>query len=172
MTVRMAELLMGVVTLIFSVGVMMKSAELPIGWVPGRGPGSGMWPFWLATGMALASVATLIRWFRGLTPESQSEESYIPGDAIGLILITAGGLLIYLLLIEFTGTYVATAAFMFFYVRIMGKHTWTATAAFTLGTPIFIYLLFEVALTKYLPKGLPFFEDAFLVIDDLRYSLF
>ena len=41
-----------------------------------------------------------------------------------------------------------------------------------LGAPIFIYLLFEVALTKYLPKGLPFFEELFLYVDDIRYSLF
>ena len=49
MTVRTAELLMGVITLIISIALMIKSAQLSIGWIPERGPGSGMWPFWLSS---------------------------------------------------------------------------------------------------------------------------
>ena len=41
---RRAELLMAVVLAIFSAYLMWKSAELPIGWVPERGPGGGAFP--------------------------------------------------------------------------------------------------------------------------------
>jgi hypothetical protein len=61
---------------------------------------------------------------------------------------------------------------MFFFVRILGRHSWGITIAFMIGTPIFIYLLFEVALTKYLPKGLPIFEEGFLWLDNFRYEWF
>ena len=38
---RMAELVMAVCLAIFSAGIMWKSTELPIGWIPNEGPGGG-----------------------------------------------------------------------------------------------------------------------------------
>ena len=35
-----------------------------------------------------------------------------------------------------------------------------------------VYLLFEVALTKYLPKGWPIFEEGFLWLDNFRWEYF
>jgi putative tricarboxylic transport membrane protein len=32
---------------------MWKSTELPIGFISGRGPGGGAWPFWLSGDHAL-----------------------------------------------------------------------------------------------------------------------
>lgn len=174
MTVRTAELLMAIATLVASLGIMLKiqTDGLVIGWIDGRGPGSGMWPFWLACGMTLASLATLFRWFRGTTAESRSSEPYIASETLFLVVVSAIALLVFLILITYVGTYLALMAFMFFYVRVLGKHSWGMTIAMVLGTPIFCYLLFEVALTKYLPKGLPIFEEGFLWIDDFRWRYF
>ena len=174
MTVRTAELLMGVLTLLVSLGLMWNvySDGLRIGWVEGRGPGAGMWPFWLSMGLALASVATLVRWFQGKTPESRSFEPYIANETLFLVVVSALSVLILLISMHIIGTYLSLMLFMLFYVRFLGKHSWSTTMGFVIGTPIFIYLLFEVALTKYLPKGLPFFEEGFLLIDNLRYEYF
>jgi len=174
MTVRTAELLMAIVTLLASIGLMLKvqSEGLNVGWVEGRGPGSGMWPFWLSAIMALTALATLIRWVRRVTPESRSTEDFISRDTLFLVSVSALSILIFLILIHYIGTYLALMIFMLFYVRFLGKHSWATTAAFVIGTPVFVYLLFEVGLTKYLPKGLPIFEDGFLVIDNLRYEYF
>ncbi len=174
MTVRIAELLMGIATLLVSLGLMYNvyADGLNIGWVEGRGPGAGVWPFWLSFGMALASLVTLLRWFRGVTPESQSSEPYIAPDTVFLVTVSAGSILALLILMNIVGTYIALMLFMLFFVRFLGRHSWPMTAGFVLGTPIFVYLMFEVALTKYLPKGLPIFEEGFLVIDNLRYEWF
>ena len=77
MTVRTAELLMAILLALCSIGLMIKSAELRIGWVPERGPGSGAWPFWLSAGMLLTCIATIVRWFKGVTPESRNLEPYM-----------------------------------------------------------------------------------------------
>jgi len=74
---RTAELVMAVVLGVFSLYLMSKSAELPIGWIPGEGPGGGAWPFWLAVGMLFCCIATVYRWEKRITPESQSEEVYM-----------------------------------------------------------------------------------------------
>ncbi len=174
MTVRTAELLMALATLALSLGLMFNvySDGLTIGWVEGRGPGAGVWPFWLSAGMALAALATLVRWFQGKTPESRSLEPYIASETIFLVVVSALSILALLIMMTIIGTYLALMVFMFFFVRVLGKHSWAMTWAFVIGTPIFIYLLFEVALTKYLPKGWPIFEEGFLVIDNLRYEYF
>ena len=174
MTVRTAELLMAITTLIVSLGLMLNvyTDDLSIGWVRGRGPGAGMWPFWLSAGMALASVATLVRWAQKKTPESRNTDPYISRDTIFLVSISAGSVLALLIMMTFIGTYLALVIFMLFFVRFMGRHSWPMTLGFAIGTPIFVYLLFEVALTKYLPKGLPIFEDAFLWVDNFRYEWF
>lgn len=174
MTVRTAELLMAIATLLLSLGLMLNVHldGLRIGWVEGRGPGAGMWPFWLSFFMALAAGATIVRWVRGATPESRSREPYIAGDTVFLVVVSAAAILALIVLMDIIGTYLAVMLFMFFYVRILGKHGWAMTAGMTLGTPIFIYLLFEVALTKYLPKGLPIFEEGFLWLDNFRWQWF
>ena len=41
MTVRTAELVMAIVTILCSIGLMVKSAELNIGWIEGSRPGLG-----------------------------------------------------------------------------------------------------------------------------------
>ncbi len=174
MTTRSAEFLMAVVTLLASLALMFDiyADGLKIGWVQGRGPGAGMWPFWLSLGMALASLATLVRWFQRATPESRSDEPFINPGSFPLVATSLLSLLALLIMFELIGTYFGIFIFMAFYLRIVGEHTWRTTMAMAFGTPIFIYLLFEVALTKYLPKGLSFFEELFLVVDNLRYSLF
>ena len=174
MTVRTAELLMAIATLLLSLGLMLNVYldGLRIGWVEGRGPGAGMWPFWLSFGMALAAGATVLRWVRGVTPESRSREPYIASDTVFLVVVSAAAILALTVLMDIIGTYLAVMLFMFFYVRILGKHGWGMTAGMTLGAPIFIYLLFEVALTKYLPKGLPIFEEGFLWLDNFRWQWF
>jgi len=102
MTVRTAELLMGIATLLISLGLMWNvySADLQIGWVEGRGPGAGMWPFWLSLGMALASFATIVRWFQGKTPESRSLEPYIAQETLFLVIVSAVSLLVLLVLMQ------------------------------------------------------------------------
>lgn len=174
MTVRTAELLMGIATLLLSLGLMWNvwSDGLTIGWVEGRGPGAGMWPFWLSLGMAMASLATIIRWTQGKTPESRSLEPYIASETMFLVVISAVSIFVLLLLMNIIGTYLSLMLFMLFYVRFLGKHGWGMTMGFVIGAPIFVYLLFEVALTKYLPKGWPMFEEGFLWLDNFRWQYF
>ena len=74
---RRAELLMALILGVFSVYLMVKSAELPIGWIPNEGPGGGAFPFWLAFGMLLCCVWIIARWFRRKTGPSRSTDPYM-----------------------------------------------------------------------------------------------
>ena len=171
MSTRTAELLMGFGMLLFSLSLMWSiyADGLNIGWVEGRGPGSGVWPFWLSLGMALTSVWTLVRWFQGTTAESQNETPYIDPESLGLVVTAFGTLTVMIFMVEIVGTYISAALFIGFYVRAVGKHSWRVTNWLMIGSVIFIYVLFEWQLAKYLPKGWPLFENGFLWIDNFRW---
>ncbi len=64
MTVRTAELLMAIMMGIFSIYLMYKSAELPIGWVEDEGPGGGAWPFCLSGTMSISCFGIVYNWYR------------------------------------------------------------------------------------------------------------
>ena len=160
---RMAELAMGVVMGVFSLYLMWKSAELPIGWIAGEGPGGGAWPFWLATGMLLCCIAIVIRGAKRMTPQSRSEEVYMDSRAIKLFLLNAGALTAMIGLFHIAGAYGAIPLFLIFYLRFMGGHSWWLTGTFAAVTPVVTFLFFEIALQKTLPKGFtdPWFEPIF-----------
>ena len=168
MTVRTAELLMGILTALASIGLMVKSAELNIGWVPERGPGSGAWPFWLSAGMLLASLATIVRWFRRLTPESRNLDLYMSRDTVVVVGISAGASLFLLAATHWIGIYASLMLFLLFYIKFVGRHSWAMTVALTIGIPVFVFCLFEWALKIPLPKSIS--EPLFYPIYDLMYS--
>lgn len=172
MSTRSAELLMGIGMFLFSLSLMWSvwADGLNISWVEGRGPGAGVWPFWLSLGMALSSLWTIVRWYKGSTPESRNTESYIDPESFGFVLASFIALTVMIFLVNIVGTYVAVFLFLGFYMKVLGGHRWSTTLIMCFGAIFFIYFLFEWQLTKYLPKGWPFFEEIFLWIDNYRWE--
>ena len=144
MTVRQAEFAMAIATIVMSLGLMWSSTDgLSIGWVPGKGPGSGFWPFWLSVGLLLASLTTLYRWFRGTTPESRSQEDYLSKSSMVVVGTSVGALLALLIGIQLVGIYISLVFFLLFYIRFVGHHEWPTTIMLVGGIPVFIFALFE-----------------------------
>jgi hypothetical protein len=156
---RMAELIMAVVMAIFSVYLMWKSTELPVGWIEGSGPGGGAFPFWLATGMLMCCGWIIVRWARRQSPPSQSVEPYMDRRALRLFLVGAGSLTIMIGMIHVVGVYVVVPVFLVFYMRVLGHHSWTVTGPVAALMPVFTFFFFEIALHITLPKG--YTEPAF-----------
>ena len=169
MTVRQAELAMAIATILMSLGLMWSSTDgLAIGWVPEKGPGSGFWPFWLSFGMLLASLATLYRWFRGTTAESQSQEPYLTGEGLKVVSVSVGALLGLLIGTHIVGIYVSLLLFLLLYIRFIGGHDWPLTIMLVGGIPVFIFALFEWLLQIPLPKALT--EEWFYPVFDVMYG--
>ncbi len=142
-------LLMGV----FSIYLMVKSAELPIGWIDEEGPGGGTWPFWLATIMLISCGGIIYNWFRKKGPIATSNKTYIEAHVLGDVAAVAVALIITVALFSFIGVYGALPLFLIFYIRFMGKHSWKLTAALTVGVPVVTFYFFEITLKIILPKG-------------------
>ena len=164
---RVAELCMAVVMAVFSVYLMWKSVELPIGWIEGEGPGGGAFPFWLSLGMLVCCGFIILNWINRATAVSKSENVFMDKEGLRLFLIVSIALATMIGLIHFVGVYVSLPLFMAFYMRYLGRHSWRLVSSISILTPIITFLFFEVALTKTLPKGIT--EPLFYPIFDLIY---
>lgn len=154
MTVRTAELLMAILMGVFSIYLMVKSAELPIGWIEDEGPGGGTWPFWLAAIMLVSCVGILFNWLRKKGPIATSTKVYIESHVLGDVAAVAGALIVTVGLFSIIGIYGALPLFLIFYIRFLGKHSWTLTATLTVAIPVVIFYFFEITLKIILPKGI------------------
>jgi len=165
---------MAIVMGVFSAYLMMKSAELPYGWIPGEGPGGGAWPFWLSAIMLLSCIAMIVNWIRRTSPPSQSLEAFfLPGvlrdsGSVAVVLTIVIGLfdgveLGGVTLLPALGAYLAIFIFMVFYVGVLGRHSLRTVAIFSIGVPVVTFAFFELALKIILPKGMtePFFLPIF-----------
>ena len=164
---RKAELIMALFMAACSIALMVKSAELPIGWIPDEGPGGGAFPFWLSAGMLVCCLWIIVNWFRRKTEVSRSEAPYMDGEVFMLFVASAGSLTVLIGLIHIIGVYFAVPLFLIFYMRFMGRHSWALTGTLAVVIPVVTFFFFEIALTITLPKGFtePWFYplyDAFL----------
>ncbi len=155
---KRAETITAAVLALFSAYLMWKSAELPIGWIRGEGPGGGAFPFWLAAGMLVCSIWILIRSLLGKAP-LEAEKPFMDDFSLKLFVLVAGSLAAMIGLTHIVGMYVSVPLFLFFYIRFIGRHELRKALVISLATPVAMFFFFEIALTITLPKGItePFF---------------
>lgn len=154
MSVRAAELSMALLMGVFSLYLMYKSAELPIGWIPREGPGGGAWPFWLSVMMLLSCVGIIVNWARRKGVVAVSEEPFIERGVLIDVGLVALALIVTVGLFSFIGVYGALPLFLLFYLRFLGNHSWSLSISFTVLIPIITFFFFEITLKITLPKGI------------------
>ncbi len=155
----LADRMIAVFIMVLSVYFMWHAIALPIGWngMTG-GPGGGAFPFWLSAIMFVCAGGVLTRSIRGKSSYSGAGTFFDPETLSWVISVTVA-LVVTIALMPWAGTYIALPLFMFWYLKIFGKHGWVLTASLCLTTPVFLFFFFEVTLKILLPKGLtePFF---------------
>ena len=103
--------------------------------------------------MLVCCIWTVVKWWRGLSPYSGSDEPYMDRQTLMLFVTAAGSLTVMIGLIHFIGVYFAVPALLVFYVRFVGNHSWWLTSALAVATPVVTFFFFEIALRITLPKG-------------------
>ena len=173
---RRAEIVTAVLLGIFSVYLMWKSGEPPswnpdvprfanIGMIEGEGPGSGFWPFWLSAIMLICCIWIGINWYRRTSPPSQSDEQFLDSYGKRILALVGAGLLGFLILIHIIGFYGAILVFMFYYMKVLGRHTWWLTTLVAVGLVVFSFFFFDIAMRIVLPKG--YLEPLFIPLYDM-----
>ena len=144
---RAADLITAAVLMLLGGVVLFDAIRLGIGWGT-DGPRSGFFPFWLATIMLVSCAGVIVQSVR-----RPPGKSFVTRQQLGPVLKVLWPATGMVLLTEFLGLYVASALYLGFYMRWVGRHSWLAVIVLSLGMPIVTFLIFEKWFLVPLPKG-------------------
>jgi uncharacterized membrane protein len=80
-------------------------------------------------------------------------KSFVSREQLGSVLKVLWPALAFVALIRFVGLYVASAFYMGFYMRWVGRHSWATVLLIALGVSIGAFLVFEKWFLVPMPKG-------------------
>jgi putative tricarboxylic transport membrane protein len=166
---RLGEIVTAAVLAVLSIYMMWKSTELNIGYVDGRGPGGGAWPFWLSAIILLCTVLIAINWARRTSPPSQSTEPVLDAEGRKTLLQVGGGLIAFVALTSIVSMYGAMLLFLIYYLWFLGRHSLWFSLLLAVATPAFFFFFFEGLMRVTLPKGMSFTDPFFNVMYELIY---
>jgi putative tricarboxylic transport membrane protein len=144
---RAADVLTAVVMMLLGGVVIADAVRLGIGWGT-DGPKSGFFPFWLALLMLAACALILIQSVR-----RKSSAPFVTREQLSPVLKVLWPAAAAVALMQFVGLYVASALYMAFYMRWVGRHTWFVVIALAVLVPVATFLVFETWFLVPMPKG-------------------
>lgn len=144
---RVADLVTASVLMVLGGVVLADAVRLGSGW-GSDGPRSGFFPFWLALALvAFAAAIALRAWRRRDRRPFTTRAQTRP---VLWVLAPATGLVV---LMHWLGLYVASAFYIAFYMRVIGRHSWPAVVGCAAAIVGITFLVFERWFLVPMPKG-------------------
>ena len=152
-SVRVWEIAVAVAFLVFGAIVVWDSRRLGSQW-GSDGPQAGYFPFYIGLIICISAIVNLLR---AVNVGAGGRKPFVMWDQLRMVLIVMVPCAIYVALIAnpvySLGIYEASAVFIAFFMRFLGKYNWGKIAAVALGTVVVFFLMFEVWFKVPLPKG-------------------
>jgi putative tricarboxylic transport membrane protein len=144
---RTVDALTAVVLMLLAGVVIADSVRLGIGWGT-DGPKSGFFPFWLAALMLTACALILIQSVR-----RPSSAHFVTREQLSPVLKVLWPAAAAVALMQFVGLYVASALYLAFYMRLVGRHGWLVVIGLAVLIPVATFFVFETWFLVPMPKG-------------------
>ena len=132
--------------------IMQAASTFPMAFTE-NGPGPGFWPFSLGTGMLIAAVLVLIYNFMNKDEMSKQEVS-LATPANKRVYMLMAMLVVFCGLIELLGFYAAGLVLIPSIMILMDFHDKKVIAMSTIGTLVFIYVVFSLVLGTKMPQSM------------------
>ena len=146
---RTMEIVGAVFFLLSGAIVIYDSARLGARWGE-DGPQAGYFPFYIGVILCIASVINLLQ---ALAAAKREDSEFVQYDALKLVFSVLLPTAVYAGLIGPLGLYVASAVFIAFFMRWLGKYSWLLVASVSIGNSVVFFVVFEVWFKIPLPKG-------------------
>ena len=144
---RAADLATASILILLGGVVVLDSMRIGMGWGT-DGPRSGFFPFWLGMILILASVAIALQASRRAT-----DTPFVTRERLSPVLKVLWPATVMVILITPLGLYVASAIYLAFYMRWVGRHGWLTVALCAIGVPVLTFVVFELWFMVPMPKG-------------------
>ncbi len=133
--------------------VVYDSRRLGSGWAP-DGPQAGYFPFYIGVIIIISAIVTLIG---AINSGAKGDAAFVYREQMKGVLSILLPSIVYVALIAnpvySLGIYEASAIFIAFFMRWLGKYGWGKIAAVALGVVVTFFVMFEVWFKVPLPKG-------------------
>ena len=145
---KSAEIAVAALFFLLGAIVIYDSLRVGVRWVE-DGPQSGYFPFYIAL---LVCGSSLVNIFFAFS-KANKDRVFVEVGALKLVLSVLVPTGIYVALITWAGIYLASALFVAFFMRWLGKYPWWKVAAVSIGNSVVFFLIFEIWFKVPLPKG-------------------
>jgi hypothetical protein len=150
---RIADLVTAAVLMLLGSLVIYDALLLGVGWGK-EGPGSGFFPFWLATLLVVISAVIFLQaWMSRFDQPFVTRERFVP--VLKVLLPIAG----FIILTDppgpwhGLGLYVSGGLYLGFYMRWVGRHNWLSVVALSIAVPLMAFFIFDKWFLVPMPKG-------------------
>ncbi len=139
----------------FAVGsvVVYDSHRLGSQW-GSDGPQAGYFPFYIGV---IICVSSIINLYGALTAGEDARKPFVRWGQLRMVLVVMIPTAIYVALVVnpwfSLGIYVASAIFIAFFMRFLGKYGWAKIIGVSIVTMVVFFVMFEVWFKVPLPKG-------------------
>jgi putative tricarboxylic transport membrane protein len=144
---RAAEVVTASVLMLLGIIVIFDAVRLGFWWGP-NGPQGGFFPFWLALIMVLCCAAIIAQAIL-----HEPGKRFVSREQLGPVLKVLWPAVAAVAVMQYLGLYVASALYMGFYMRWVGRHSWITVFTLAIGISVATFLVFEKWFLVPLPKG-------------------
>jgi putative tricarboxylic transport membrane protein len=114
------------------------------------GPQAGYFPFYIGLILCASSAVNLAL---AMLDTRDKDRTFVGVGQLKLVLTVLIPSAIYVALIGWTGIYLASAVYVAFFMRWLGRYPWWKVAAVSIGNSVAFFLIFEIWFKVPLPKG-------------------
>lgn len=156
---KKAEIYMATFWVALSLALLIEiqvfpGTKQPIGWEVGVGPQAGWFPFYLAMLMLICSLIVLVPKIVQAAKEGLADKSFVSTDGLKAILWAFGPMFLYVFTIPWLGFYLGSTLYLIYYIRFVGKHSWTLSLSTGVVFSVGLFMAFEKGLKLTLAKGI------------------
>jgi Tripartite tricarboxylate transporter TctB family len=144
------EAVVAVLIVLAGAVVIQGSWKLGSGWTS-DGPGAGYFPFYIGAILCISGAGILVQ---TLLPKNRSHEIFVDSEQLKRVLSVLLPALIYVLVVQFIGLYVASALYIALFMIILGKYSKVKSVITALVVVVLFFMMFEVWFKVPLFKGM------------------
>jgi hypothetical protein len=145
---KSVEVGVALLVMLFGIIAVWGSVSVGIGW-GAEGPRAGFFPFYIGLAIVISGAVNLLNAVRPDAPGGIFAE----WSQLRQVLLVVIPATIYAVAVGFIGIYVASAIFIAWFMRWLGKYGWLTVASVAIGMPLIVYFVFEKWFLVALPKG-------------------
>lgn len=144
------ESVVAVVIVLLGALVIQGSWKLGSGWTS-DGPGAGYFPFYIGVILCISGTGVLVQ---GLLAKNKNHEIFVDSEQLKRVLSVLLPALLYVLVVQFIGLYVASALYIALFMIILGKYSRVKSVIVALAVVVLFFMMFEVWFKVPLFKGM------------------